>query len=48
MGAKQSILISLVIWAGVVIYAYTGLQGDTRVLQFWILGAFIAVVMGGS
>jgi len=31
-----------------VIYAYAGLQGDTRVLQFWILGAFIAVVMGGS
>jgi UMF1 family MFS transporter len=48
VGAKQSILISLVIWAGVVIYAYAGLQGDTRVLQFWILGAFIAVVMGGS
>ncbi|MBM3121918.1 MAG: MFS transporter [Chloroflexi bacterium] len=48
VGAKQSILISLVIWAGVVIYAYGGLQGETRVLQFWILGAFIAVVMGGS
>ena len=48
VGAKQSILISLVIWAGVVIFAYGGLQGETRVLQFWILGAFIAVVMGGS
>lgn len=48
VGAKRSILISLVIWAGVVIYAYGGLQGETRVLQFWILGAFIAVVMGGS
>ena len=48
VGAKQSILISLVIWAGVVIYAYGGLQGDSRVLQFWILGAFIAMVMGGS
>jgi UMF1 family MFS transporter len=48
VGAKQSILISLVIWAGVVSFAYGGLQGETRVLQFWILGAFIAVVMGGS
>ncbi len=48
VGAKSSILISLVIWAGVVIYAYFGLQGDTRILEFWILGGFIALVMGGS
>jgi len=48
MGAKNSIMLSLMIWAGVVIYAYFGLQGETRVLQFWILGAFIALVMGGS
>jgi UMF1 family MFS transporter len=48
MGAKNSIMLSLVIWAGVVIYARFGLQGETRVLQFWILGAFIALVMGGS
>ncbi len=48
VGAKQSIIISLVIWSGVVIYAYGGLQGDTRVMQFFILGAFIALVMGGS
>lgn len=48
VGAKRSIIISLVVWAGVVIYAYAGLRGDTRVLQFWILGAFIALVMGGS
>jgi UMF1 family MFS transporter len=48
IGAKRSILVSLVIWAGVVIYAYGGLRGDTRVIEFFILGAFIAVVMGGS
>jgi len=48
LGAKNSIVVSLVIWAGVVIYAYFGLYGETRVLQFWILGAFIAMVMGGS
>ncbi|MBV6396279.1 MAG: hypothetical protein HFACDABA_01877 [Anaerolineales bacterium] len=48
IGAKQSIIVSLVIWAGVVIYAYGGLQGDSRATQFFILGAFIALVMGGS
>lgn len=48
VGAKRAIIISLVIWAGVVIYAYGGLYGDTRVTQFFILGAFIALVMGGS
>jgi UMF1 family MFS transporter len=48
VGAKNSILISLVIWAGVVSYAYVGLRGESRVLEFWILGAFIALVMGGS
>ena len=48
IGAKQSIIVSLVIWAAVVIYAYGGLYGDTRVTQFFILGIFIALVMGGS
>lgn len=47
-GAKRAIMISLVVWTGVVIYAYGGMQGDSRVLEFWILGAFIALVMGGS
>jgi len=48
IGAKQSIIVSLVIWSGVVIYAYGGLYGDSRVSQFFILGIFIALVMGGS
>lgn len=48
VGAKRSIIISLVIWAGVTIYAYGGMQGDTRVTEFFILGFFIALVMGGS
>lgn len=48
IGAKQSIVVALVIWAGVVIYAYGGLYGDSRIAQFFILGAFIALVMGGS
>jgi UMF1 family MFS transporter len=48
IGAKRAIIVSLVIWAGVVIFAYGGLKGDTRVAQFFVLGAFIALVMGGS
>jgi len=48
VGAKRSIVISLVIWAAVVVYAYAGLRGEGRILEFWILGAFIALVMGGS
>jgi UMF1 family MFS transporter len=46
--AKRSILISLVIWSAVVIYAYFGLKGESRVVEFFIMGAFIALVMGGS
>ncbi|GAB4545920.1 MAG: MFS transporter [Anaerolineales bacterium] len=48
IGAKESVIVSLVIWAGVVIYAYAGLKGDSATVQFFILGAFIALVMGGS
>ncbi len=48
VGAKRAIIVSLVIWAGVVIYAYFGLKGESRVLEFFILGGFIALVMGGS
>jgi MFS transporter, UMF1 family len=48
IGAKQSVIVSLVIWSGVVIYAYGGLQGDNRVTEFFILGALIAIVLGGS
>jgi len=48
IGAKQSIIVSLVIWGAVVIFAYGGLYGESRTLQFFILGIFIALVMGGS
>lgn len=48
VGSKNAIIISLVIWAGVVIYAFLGLKGDSAVTEFWILGACIAVVLGGS
>ena len=48
VGAKQSVLISLVIWAGVVIYAYFGLRSEARALEFTLLGVVIAIVLGGS
>jgi UMF1 family MFS transporter len=48
IGAKESVMVSLVIWLGVVVFAYGGMYGDSRVAQFFILGAFIALVMGGS
>ena len=48
MGAKQSVVLSLVIWSGVVIYAYAGLKGENVTAEFFVLGAFIALVMGGS
>jgi UMF1 family MFS transporter len=48
VGAKRSIIISLVIWAGVTIYAYFGMKGDSRATEFLILGVVIAIVLGGS
>lgn len=48
MGAKQSVVLSLVVWSGVVIYSYFGLYGENVAIQFLILGIFIALVMGGS
>jgi len=44
-GNKRAIMISLVIWTGVLVYAYGLLQTK---LQFFLLGAVIAVVLGGS
>jgi MFS transporter, UMF1 family len=44
-GTKRAILISLVIWAGIVIYAFGFFE--TRG-QAWVMAAFIAVVLGGS
>jgi len=48
IGAKQAIIVSLVIWSAVVIYAYGGMKGDSRATEFMILGAIIALVLGGS
>jgi UMF1 family MFS transporter len=45
VGTKYAILISLIIWSGIVIYAYGFLQSMT---QAWVMAGFIAVVLGGS
>jgi MFS transporter, UMF1 family len=54
-GTKNTILLSLVIWSGCVIYAAVGMKGtasvlgmEQRQLEFWFLGFVIALVMGGS
>jgi UMF1 family MFS transporter len=55
MGAKNTILLSLVIWSVVVIYAFVGMKStatvlgmEQRQLEFWVLGFVIALVLGGS
>ncbi len=55
MGARNAILLSLVIWSAVVIYAYAGMKNtaivlgiEQRQLEFWITGFVIALVLGGS
>ena len=55
LGTKNTILLSLVIWSGCVIYAAMGMKGtalvlgmEQRQLEFWFLGFVIALVMGGS
>jgi len=45
MGTKRAILVSLVIWSLTIIYAYALLQTE---VQFFLMGAVIAVVLGGS
>lgn len=45
IGSKKAILLSLVIWLGVTVYAYAILQTE---LQFFLMGAVIAIVLGGS
>jgi UMF1 family MFS transporter len=42
---KNAILLSLLIWTGIVVYAYGFLQ---TVAQAWIMGAVLAMVLGGS
>jgi len=45
IGAKKAIMISLVVWSGIVIYAYLFLNNQ---VQLFIMGAVLALVLGGS
>ena len=45
LGTKRTIIVTLVIWTGVVIFAYAILETLT---QAFIMGAAIALVLGGS
>lgn len=45
IGAKRAILLSLVIWSGIVIFAYALLYEEW---QLFVLGFFVAIVLGGS
>jgi UMF1 family MFS transporter len=56
LGTKRALMLSLLIWSGTVIYAYFGMQNfalsslgiPQAELEFWVLGACIALVLGGS
>jgi MFS transporter, UMF1 family len=45
-GAKRVVLVSLILWTGVVTVGYFLEAGDA--LQFYLLAAFIGIVLGGS
>lgn len=45
IGAKQTIILSLAVWCGIVIYAY-GFLSNT--FQAWIMAVFIGMVLGSS
>ena len=45
IGAKQTIIVSLVVWCAIVIYAYAFLQTK---LQAVVMGAFIGLVLGSA
>ena len=45
IGAKRSIMISLLVWSGIVIFAYALLF---EIWQLFLLGFFVAIVLGGS
>lgn len=45
IGAKQTLLLTLVVWVGIVLYAVVALDGTGAA---YVLGVFIALVLGGS
>lgn len=45
IGAKRAIIISLALWIGIILYAYTALR---TAQDFLIMGAVLGLVLGGS
>jgi UMF1 family MFS transporter len=45
VNTKNAIILSLVLWTGLVVYAYAFLE---TVAQAWVMGAVLATVLGGS
>jgi UMF1 family MFS transporter len=45
VGAKRAIMISLLIWSAISVWALLSLRS---VAEFWALGACVALVLGGS
>jgi MFS transporter, UMF1 family len=45
MGTKRAIVVSLVIWIGIIFYAYAWLRNET---QAWAMGGVLGLVLGGS
>ena len=55
VGARNAILVSLAVWAVVVIFAFGGMKNtapflgmEERQFEFWIMGFVVALVLGGS
>jgi UMF1 family MFS transporter len=45
IGAKRAIVVSLLIWSAISVWALLSLRS---VAEFWLLGACVALVLGGS
>lgn len=45
MGNKNAVMLALVVWTGVLIYAWIGVHGAA---EFYVLSAIVGAVMGGS
>lgn len=43
--AKRAIVVSLIIWTGVLVYIYAAVK---TTVQFFVMAAIVAVVLGGS
>jgi UMF1 family MFS transporter len=55
IGTRNAILLSLVIWSAVVIFAFAGMKStapllgmEQRQFEFWLLGFVVALILGGS